>query len=116
MTQSFVDNLFCDGYYLFFRGWILHTGVPSWKISKKIVLYSNTHNIQIIPEVNLRPDVSAAFNPAGTSGANYINYDQAGFVLKILKQNLPNDYFNIRIEINSDSFSDSVTLNRMIYV
>ena len=114
MTRYYIDSLYCDGYHFFIRGWVLHTGVPSWKFSKKITLFSNTNTIQIIPDIDLRTDVSQVFNDPSTS--SYINYDHSGFVLKILKQNLPSDYFKVKIEIKSDDFSDSVILSQMIYI
>ena len=114
MIHSYVDNLFCDGYYFFMRGWILHKEIPSWSLSKKIVLYSNVNTIQIVPDLDLRPDVSQAFNTQG--GKDFINYDHSGFVLKVLKQNLPSDYFNVRIEVKCKEISETVNLKNMIYI
>jgi len=114
MTYSHIDNLYCDGYHFFIQGWILHVGVPSWKFSKKIILFSKNNHIEIVPDIELRPDVSKAFIDPSLN--NYINYDHSGFILKILKQNLPNDYFKVTLEIKSPEIKDSVTLTQMIYI
>ena len=114
MTYSHTDNLYCDGYHFFFQGWILHLGIPSWKFQKKIILTSKNNTIQIIPDLELRPDVSKAFIDPSLN--TFINYDHSGFILKVLKQNLPNDYFNIKLEIKSNDLTDSVVLKQMIYI
>ena len=111
MTHHFIDNLYCDGYHLIIRGWICHIGTPSWELEKKIILHSDINNIEIIPDLDLRSDVTDAF-----MNDSKINYDHSGFELKILRQNLPNDYFNVKLEIKSKDINESVSLDQMIYV
>jgi hypothetical protein len=92
------------------RGWVMRQGFPSWELSKKIILFSNINTIQIVPLLELRPDVTNAYNKEN------INYDHSGFTLKILRQNIPNDYFNIKLEAKSKDFIETIALEQMIYI
>lgn len=109
-----IDDLYTDGYFFYLRGWIVYTGIPSWQFSKMVTLTSENTSQNIIPEMQLRRDVSSYLQNHHPN--TNVDYEQCGFRIKILKQNLPNDYFKINITVKSKEISETVTLKQMIYI